>query len=104
MKNGEMEAVVRDLVKKFNVLPNRSGDLNLIKNITNKEYSLRMVTDKGKGENSVYTEHVLFNTSYLGEMEGVVEGLIIANDYDYFGKSTINPAYRFIRKEKGKNE
>lgn len=88
MKTSEMELAVRRLVEKYNVLPNKSGYLEIIKRIMSKDYELRLKLGQDQ-------EFLVFSTPYLGELEGVVEGLIIANDYDYFGKSEKNPMYRY---------
>ena len=43
---------------------------------------------------------MIYETPYLAEIEGVVVGLSICNDYDRYGKSTHNPMYRYTVKPK----
>ena len=90
MTDKAMEAQIRELVKKFNNLPNKSDELILIKDVIKKTYilSIKSLGDK-----------VGYNTPFLAELEGVVIGLLIANDYDYFGKGVKNPLYRFRPKK-----
>lgn len=93
MKTWELETNVTKLVERFNLLPNKSGTLTWIYNFMSKDYELRGLT----GED---TEIIIFISPYLAEFEGVIEGLIIANDYDYFGKDTKNSFYRYDPKPK----
>jgi hypothetical protein len=94
MKTGQMEAMVRDQIMKFNQLPNKSKELFFEYDIMEKIYKLSCKIDNN-------TRQSIYETPYLAEMEGIVTGLTIANDYDWFGKSTKNPMYRFIVKPKG---
>jgi hypothetical protein len=93
MKTGQMEALVRDQIVKFNELKNRSAELLFEYDIMEKKYRLSCIIED--------TKNIIYETPYLAEMEGVITGLTICNDYDWFGKSTKNPMYRFIVKPKG---
>lgn len=89
MKDKEMENQLKDLVTRYNGLKHKSGVLNFGKNIMSKDYYLTLMLGEG-------IEHVIYITPYMSEMEGVLIGLLISTDFDYFGKSTRNPMYRFV--------
>jgi hypothetical protein len=94
MKTGQMEAMVREQIVKFNQLPNRSAELTFEYDIMEKVYKLSCKIKED-------TKHIIYETPYLAEMEGIIMGLTICNDFDWFGKSIKNPMYRFVVRPKG---
>jgi len=77
----------------LNKLPNKSYELCFEYDILEKKYKLSCWTAED-------TKHMIYETPYLAEIEGVVVGLSICNDYDRYGKSTHNPMYRYTVKPK----
>ena len=86
-----MEAEIRKNIKRFNALKNGSGKLVLTKDVKTKLYTLAI---QRKGEK--VTSSNVIKTAFLGELDGIVVGLIIANDYEFFGHSVRNPFYRYF--------
>jgi hypothetical protein len=92
MKTEEMERTVLGKIKEYNALENKSQEIEMHYNFITKEYYILT-----RGDNEI---NIIYSTPFLGELEGLIEGLIISTDHKWFGDGTKNPMYRYILKER----